>query len=347
MKRLITLTVVVLLGLGGHCQEAESNLFKKEEPLTLVLTMNVNEVIRDVKKREYHQARLSVLDGSDTVESHDLKVKVRGNNRAKRPICKFPPLRLNFKKKHTKGTLFENQDKLKLVTHCNTKKSNEEYVMREYYAYKVYQLVSPVSFRVRLCHVKYLDEEGDFDPGPHVGFLIEDIDQLAKRQGMVIFKDSIQNQEACTRDQLDKLTFFEYLIGNLDWSIPHRHNIKLVRKDEHSAPVAVPYDFDHAGIVAAAYAKPPPDIDIRSVKERVFRGLCRPIGGYDPTVQFYQKIKPNLYEIYRKAEFLSEKSKEMTLGYLDDFYKILDDPKAVEKYIVKACRANHKHLYQY
>ena len=311
--------------------------------------MDVKEVInnRVVAERVDHKAKFSYLLSNGDSISHKIKVKVRGNNRANSKVCSFPPLKLNFKKKKVDSSLFEGQNKLKLVTHCKSGSSSEEFIIREYYAYKLYQIISPYSFNVRLCKITYKDTEGKFKSNPHYSFLIEDIDDLAARNGMVEFEDSIPNQEVCERQELDRLMFFQYMIGNLDWSVPYMHNFKLISKEDHPRPVAIPYDFDYAGIINKPDAAPPINIDIASVRVRVFRGLCRVEGGYNDAITHFQEKKEDIYALYNNSPYLSDKSKKYTLNYLDSFYKTLDDPKQLQRKILHACWANHKHIYQY
>jgi hypothetical protein len=345
------LALILVVWQAGHLlaqdQEKSSPLFDTDDILELTISMNVDEVIKDIEVREYHDATLSFQAEDGSTEKFNIGVKVRGKTRTNTKVCKFPPLRLNFKKKETKNTLLDGQNKLKLVTHCNSRPINEEYILREYYVYKLDQLTTSYSFKVRLCKIVYDDTAGDFDPTPHYGFLIEDIDHLAKRHGMVEYDGKILNQEVCDKPELDKLMFFEYLIGNLDFSVPDRHNFKIIANPGKSLPVAIPYDFDYSGIVNTSYAEVPPGIDVVNVRTRVFRGLCRPVGGYDPTIKFYQEIKPQIYALYEESPYLSEKSKKTTLKFIDDFYKVLDNPKSLEQNITKACRAKHKHIYEY
>ncbi len=58
-----------------------------------------------------------------------VKVSARGNFRLKPANCSFPPLLIDFKKGDVENTIFENQNKIKLVTPCQT----EEDVIDEYY----------------------------------------------------------------------------------------------------------------------------------------------------------------------------------------------------------------------
>ena len=63
------------------------------------------------------------------------------------------------------------------------------------------------------------------------------------------------------------------MIGNTDWSMAYQHNTEMFFDGKRM--IAVPYDFDHSGLVNAFYAKPNPMLKISSVTERVYRGLCK------------------------------------------------------------------------
>ena len=317
-------------------------LFDSDEILHVRIKLDVRETINDREVREEHEAVLYYKE----IDSLNIKLSVRGNTRANPSLCKFPPLKVNFKKKQVKGTLFKGQNKIKLVTHCNDRAINEEYILKEYYVYKLHQLVSPYSFKVRLCRISYIDTEGKMDPDEHYGFFIEDIDDLADRFDMEQYDGSLLNQDAFYRPELDKLVFFQYMIGNLDWSVPKQHNFKLIFGNEIKAPIAVPYDFDFSGMVNTTYAKPPPEINVPSVRTRNFRGFCRTPGTYEAVAKEYIEMKPQIYELYSSSEVLSEKSIDQSIKYLDSFFEILEDEKKFNKEIVTACRFNHKHLYE-
>ena len=44
---------------------------------------------------------------------------------------------------------------MKVVTNFRNSEAYDEYVLREYLCYKIYNAISPVSFRVRLLKMKY------------------------------------------------------------------------------------------------------------------------------------------------------------------------------------------------
>ena len=65
---------------------------------------------------------------------------------------------------------------------------NEEYAIREYYIYKLFQIISPYGFNVRLCRIVYEDIDGKFKPNPHYGFIIDyDLMSMSKHQPFRLF----------------------------------------------------------------------------------------------------------------------------------------------------------------
>ena len=69
----------------------------------------------------------------------------------------------------TEGTIFEGQDKFRVVTHCRDRDEYEENVLEEYLAYRIYALLTEISFRVRLARITYgdctsSDQMGQFPP---------------------------------------------------------------------------------------------------------------------------------------------------------------------------------------
>jgi hypothetical protein len=345
MMRILFSLLLLLASSSLQAQKAKE-LFRDDEVLDVTLTLDTKKVYNDTDERENHAATISWSDSSGTKTDIPIKVKIRGKTRAMKATCKIPPLFLNFKGAETKGTPFHKQKKIKLVTHCKDSKSYKEYVKKEYLAYKLYELISPYGFKVRLCRITYVDSKKPEDSSTHYGFLLESIKDLAKRNDMKEYDGLIRNQEALDKDNLDKLVLFQYMIGNLDWSVPKRHNIKIMLAEDGSLPVGVPYDFDYSGIVDAPYAVPPEGIEIPDVTSRVFRGLCRD-QGYKNQIQYYKTMQTTFTDEVKNAAFLDEKSRSEVLQYLQEFYRDINNPRVVEKDIDQACRAKHKHRYEY
>jgi len=58
-----------------------------------------------------------------------------------------------------KGTPFAKQESLKLGTHCHGSREYEQYALREYLSYKIFNLFTPRSFRARLAKARYVDSK--------------------------------------------------------------------------------------------------------------------------------------------------------------------------------------------
>lgn len=346
MKTKFTVFLLVLLATSALKSQNDKELFNTDEVLELTLTFDEKQVYNDTKERELHQATVGWTDSDGSSSEIPIKMQTRGKTRAMKSTCRIPPLFLNFKGSETKDTPFHKQKKIKLVTHCKNSNSFKEFVKKEYIVYKLYNLISPYSFRVRLCNITYADSKKPEDSSTHYGFLLESIKDVGKRNDKKEYKGLIRNQEALDKDNLDKLVLFEYLIGNLDWSIPKRHNIKIMVGDDGSLPVGVPYDFDYSGLVDAPYAVPPEGMNISSVKTRLFRGLCRD-QGYASQIQYYKSIQSKLIDEVKNAAFMDEKSRNDIVSYINEFYADISNPGKVKKDIDQACRAEHKHRYEY
>ena len=61
------------------------------------------------------------------------------------------------------ASLFAGQKQLKLVTHCKRSRAFQQYVLLEYSAYRMYNLLTPQSFRARLANIDYRRRERPAD----------------------------------------------------------------------------------------------------------------------------------------------------------------------------------------
>jgi len=252
---------------------------------------------------------------------------------------------LNVKKEATKGTLFEGQDKLKLVVTCKLGQDYwEQYVLLEYMTYRTLNVLTERGLRVRLARVTYVDTSGKDDPFTRFAFLIEPDETMALRNNArVIQWTSGQLDPRLLEKRNAILTdMFQYMIGNTDWSGVEMHNMILIRSWE-DVPYTVPYDFDFSGLVNARYASPDPSLSISRVRQRLFRGFCpedvdRPQEDYDAVYDFLREKKEEIYGMWRSLEGLEKDRLEDTLEYFDEFYETIGDPKRIESRMMRDCR---------
>jgi hypothetical protein len=313
------------------------NLFETEEAIEITLSGPISELMKDRgNDPQYHALALNYKNANSDVMEIPVKVKTRGHFRKLKSNCAYPPLLLNFSGETTKNTVFENQNKLKLVTACR----DDKYVIREYLVYKLYNVLTPKSFRVRLVKVNF-EETGSKSKSyeSFYGILIEDEDRMAKRNDAVSVEGKLVRPEQTQKDDFLALATFEYMIGNTDWSVQYLQNIKLISTDSTALPYAVAYDFDHAGIVGAPYALPAAELLLSSTKERRYRGYCiKDMNQFDPIIARFNQLKDELYKVYSNKLIDDERYVKSTLKYLDDFYETINNPKRFQYEFEYPCR---------
>ena len=85
--------------------------------------------------------------------------------------------------------------------------------------------------------------------------------------------------------------FFQFLIGNTDFSSTNQHNEKLIYLKGNDAIIPIPYNFDMSGLVDASYAVVSQVqgevLDITSVRQRLYRGVMRDPNIYEEVRQHY------------------------------------------------------------
>lgn len=313
-------------------------LFETDNILDITISGNVKELLNDRSdKPKDHPMNILYKAEGGTEISLPAVLKTRGHFRKLKENCDYPPLQLHFTKNAAlKSSIFKGQKKLKLVMPC----SGDEFVVREWMVYKLYNLITPKSFRARLVKVTLNNTKSNKTESPFYGMLLEDENQMAKRNGGISVTRKTQPNRTEPNTFLT-MAVFEYLVGNTDWSVQYMQNIKLVAADSIAVPFTVAYDFDHAGIVNAPYAKPAEELLMGSVRERRYRGYCIvDMKTFDPVIALYNKLKPAIYSLYTDCTLLDEKYKKATIKYLDDFYETINDPKKVQSEFGYPCDKN-------
>jgi hypothetical protein len=309
--------------------DLSKGLFDSDEILNIKLSGDIRKVLNDRgEDPKYHPLSLSYSTADSTKVSIPVQVKTRGHFRKDKTNCNYPPLLLNVSKKNQPVTsIFYEQDKLKLVMPCK----GDEYIIREWLVYKLYNLISPLSFKARLVRVM-IEDEAKKKTTTFFGMLLEEEEQMARRNKMASVKKIRLNPQSLVLKDFLAMTVFQYMIGNTDWSVQYLHNIKMVATDSVTIPVAVPYDFDHAGIVYAPYAFPSEGLELQSVQERRYRGYCIPdMKTFDETIALFNQRKKDVYETYTRCSLLDARYIKTATQYLDDFYKIINNPKSLRK----------------
>ena len=315
---------------GAVSPPCVASLFEDQAPLEIELTGPLSSLLDHKEDRgEWpFQLRSGVLE---------LEVQVRARGKSRLRVCDFPPLRFNFGKAGTAGTPFEGQAKLKLVTRCKKASRYETDVLEEYAAYRIFSLLSDVSFRTRLVHLTYNDTDDRLqeDYRTSYGFLIEPLNQLVSRMDGSLSRLPGVSLRQLDRKQAALVYVFQYLIANTDWSFVTAendehccHNIELVKLGNMQFPV--PYDFDLAGIVNAAYARPDPSLGIKKVTKRVYRGFCTDTDDLRGALRSVILREDEILGVIARLPMLEEKAKESRIKYLSSFFdKARDEDKMI------------------
>ena len=313
--------------------------------MTVTLKGPWRRITRRVAKPETYPGELIYSDASGQQHGIEIGITTRGLTR-RDTVCDFPPLKLWFAKDQRRGTAFRGQASLKMVTHCKTSRSYEQYYIKEYLSYRIYNLITPYSFRARPMMVTYLDTERDSKGYERFGFLIEDVDDMAERNGVKELEIPRISHRKLDPDETSNYMLFQYLIGNLDWSAtggrdPEEccHNSKLIGQSPDKTPVfAIPYDLDSSGLVDTPYAAPPQRLPVRNIRQRLYRGFCIHNQAVPAALGRFRDQRQNIIELFNAETLLSYKVRSRALKFLDGFYHALANSDAVDKLLIGKCR---------
>jgi hypothetical protein len=319
-------------------------LFRNQDTLPVRIEAPLSTLMRERSDKEYLEGALSYTDASGQEVKLDLRLRARGRYRRQDTTCDLPPIRLNFKKKQVEGTEFAGQDKLKLVTHCQENRDRyEQYVLKEYLAYRILNTITDHSFRARLLRIDYVDTDRNDEVDTRYGFVIEDDELLAERIGMTVLKVPNIRYGQVDEAQGALVAVYEYLIGNTDFSMfagakddDCCHNIVLFVK-ETDGYLPIPYDFDFSGLVNASYAEPNPKLPIRRVTSRLYRGMCEHNAHVDAALATVREKEAAIRELVTSLEGLDEGMREDALKFIDRFYEDTATQESVDRHLVRRC----------
>ena len=327
-----------LIIVGPVLAEAQG-LFKRNEPLEITITTNLARVVkdRDSTERLIHGAELAYKDPAGTTVKVAITLRARGHFRRQVRNCDFPPLKVEITKTAAKGTLFDGNRTLKLASSCRPSSADyEQYILQEAAIYRMYQALTPWSYRTRLLHVSYQDSTSKAKPVESWGFFVEDDGDLAQRRTAKKFETKGASFDDLDPGHWGNVQLFEYMVGNTDWSVGALHNITLL-KDTSSVLHPVPFDFDWTGAVDARYAFPDKSLPIRFVRERLWRGDCRPAEALAPIFEHFQSRRVALDSAYMTIEALKPAVKERMRKYFDEFWQLIENPKKAAGEFKRSC----------
>jgi hypothetical protein len=327
MRLLFGIAAIAAASSAGAAQPA-TPLFASDAPIRVTIQGPIASLASN--RAEVPRAARMTVDGV----TYPIALSPRGITRKTTDICDFPPLRVQLTGAAPAGSLFDRQRRLKLVTHCKRAADFQQKVLLEYAAYRLYNLMTPVSFRARLANIDYLDDSGR----PYVsrvGFFIEDFDDVAKRNDM---RDAHMGS-LVPLAQIDPLSggrfaVFEYMISNYDWSMRAApkgeeccHNGRLLAGAANGLLTPVPYDFDYSGLVDAPYSTPPEGFPISNVRQRSYRGYCTHMAQARAVAAQISPRRAEFIGLFATIPGLDQRNQGRAASYIQVFFNDIDSGK--------------------
>ena len=314
-------------------------IFTSDIPLEVTLNFDRKELLERTNDSTYMPTTVELYSGDETytIQAH---IRSRGDYRKKN--CFYIPLKLKFEAARTKGTPLEGVSKFKLVLPCMLEEGNDDALIKEYMAYKIYERLMPYHFRTKLIDVRWKDTGRRRSRDYQVkAFMLEDIDETARRYHSKEIKRMIPPQQQDDTTAVG-LAYFEFLIANTDFSMRGRHNIKLLFKEGRILPI--PFDFDLSGMVNASYAEVSGIRNISKriddVTQRAYKGYLRDEGVMQAMRQYFLEQKDDVLSVIMAHEglFRDTRTTGTMIQFVTDFYKILENDKKFERQILNHAR---------
>jgi hypothetical protein len=334
-KQIIWFLLIFLINLpttitAQSSAESESNksdlgLFDEQNLLSVKFKYSNKELKKETNDSTYIASELSYQNDDGSWTSLNIDLRARGNFR--RNNCYFVPIKISIKKKDYKDTKFDGHKKLKMVVPCLLQKDGNDNVLKEYLAYKFYEVISPYHFNTRLVNLELTEPRGRNEKMHNVkAFLVEDDKKIAKQFDGKVVERSIHPM---AQEELNSIRceFFQFMIGNTDFSNLEQHNATLLYVDKDIFPI--PYDFDMSGLVNASYSTVSETLSsqtrMTSVTQRMYRGFKRSPELIEQVRQEYIGKRTEILQMIEnlKPQFDNESEFENAKSFIQDFFNII------------------------
>ena len=320
--------------------EKVTKLFKTQEILPIKLSYSNKDIKRNTNDSTFIKTDLSYKQDDGTWKTFEIDLRARGDFRRK--TCYFPPIKIEIKKSVSKETLFKGNKKIKLVLPCLKRDAMNDDLVKEFMAYKLFEIISPYHLKTRMVSVDFTETRGKKTLNHKLkGFLIEDDKKVANRFNGKVYKGNMHPLGMDPNTSV-RCSFFQYMIGNTDFSTAFQHNQKLIYINKKIHPV--PYDFDLCGLVDASYAVvslvQKEEFPITEVTERIYRGFKRDESIFQRVRNEYINNKVQFFEIIDSHKDDFDNSKEFSIArkFIAEFFVILESNSKFRNKIINAGR---------
>lgn len=333
---------------SGPFDHADAPLFTEHKVLDLALTVDFDALCRPNEDQncEYTPTAMQYRAAKGVVSSIRVEIRVRGGWRARKDHCEVPPLFVRFSAEDTRDTPFAGQKLLPLNTHCRSERKRtldraspeqyEQYVLKEYLGYRLYNLFTEKSLRVRLARIDYSDSLKSRHSAPHFAFFTEHFDDMAARNNTVRLESDGFDYEKIDLASLDQVALFNFMIGNTDWSVVRERNIVLIA-DASGRQYPVPFDLDMSGLVDAEYGGVSPRLNFRDPRQRYYLGFCHPEVDFQSLFARFQARRADVLKVAKNIPGMDWETRKWSRVYLTAFFDVLESTEQRQEQIIDGC----------
>ena len=329
--------IIIIMVLGLFSKGISGQDFTVNNPFHFTLYTSFDKWIEQYDTEKYIPAKIHYLDSyGDTLVK---KVKVRSRGIYRKRNCEMPPIKIKFSDDDYGIELLDELGAVKLVNYCQFNVADEQYLLKEFLCYKIYETLTDYSFKTYFLKIDFINTDSVDDHFTNYAFLIENPDDLAKREDSELIMTRHLAYEELNSYYEGLFALFQFMIGNSDFYVANQHNLKILREEGNlkSPPILVPYDFDFSGLVNAHYARPSSSVRIKTVRDRTYLGSCRDEAELQKLIQLFLEKKEEILVLVSGNPLLQKEHKEDVLNYIGDFYTIIEDEHLIKKYIHRKC----------
>jgi hypothetical protein len=334
--------IICLIALFATASSAEHNVqadsitlfdyfFSYEGEPVIKLNTKVNQLMRKKLKEEEQEGTFAFTDKDGNEVMFEIDVRTRGNMR--KQVCNLPPLKVDFGKKDLREAGFVGKvDDLKLVLQCKTADYAKNQLLREHLIYELYEPLDPHHIRTKRIQIELWEDDKLRETLQ--GLIVEDESQIEHRMSARVVENPNIRSGSIQREQYLKMAFFQFMILNTDWTVANQHNVEIIKVPDIPRVLAIPYDFDYAGLVGTSYAVPHESLPIKEVSERYFMGFQVTEEEAMRTAEFFKGMEDTFHQIVDSRTYLQDDDKREVKEHIDDFYQILESDKLIKRYFV-------------
>jgi hypothetical protein len=300
-----------------------------KEAVHVKLSTDLTQLNGSRKSDDYIPAVLTDQNG----KKWKVEIKSRGKFRRKNGF--FPPIKIKFSKKELAVEGYSAHNDLRVSLPFYEGNDGDDYMVREYLCYRMYEHLTPASVRARLVCMTLSDSHVESWKHEINTIFMEDDDELEQR--LEVKEEEIYglDPDSLLQTQAGLTAAFNYFIGNADWEVAGMRNVKLMRGTPGGKIILIPYDFDFSGVVNAPYSKPASMSGLKTIKQRFLMA-----DGIKPehlrrAYMSIQKEAPALRKIVQ-SKYLKNSSQRDILDYLQSFYDNLSSDNTSNGAAMKA-----------